>query len=99
MNQNDPAPGLVVPAGMGTATPAPTLRSPGMDMGLDAQVFNRLLRERIPEAGVAMPMPAGTTSPGTGSFWFTGVLPRRSEGAARPASRGVRPAGCACDRP
>ena len=47
MTQNDPAPGLVVPPTLGSATPAPSLRSPGMDMGLDAQVFNRLLRERI----------------------------------------------------
>ena len=39
------APGLVVPT-LGVATPA--LRAPGGgDMGLDAQVFNRLLRERI----------------------------------------------------
>ena len=44
MTQINP-PGLVVPS-LGVATPA--LRSPGgNDMGLDAQVFNRLLRERI----------------------------------------------------
>jgi ATP-dependent Clp protease protease subunit len=47
VTQNDPAPGFVVSPALGTATPAPSLRSPGMDMGLDAQVFNRLLRERI----------------------------------------------------
>ena len=45
MTQFDPAPGLVVPT-LGVATPA--LRAPGGgDMGLDAQVYNRLLRERI----------------------------------------------------
>ncbi len=38
--------GLVVPT-LGVATPSPSLRAPGADMGLDAQVFNRLLRERI----------------------------------------------------
>jgi len=39
--------GLVVPT-LGVATPAPALRAPGGgDMGLDAQVYNRLLRERI----------------------------------------------------
>ena len=44
MTQTNP-PGLVVPT-VGVATPA--LRAPGGgDMGLDAQVFNRLLRERI----------------------------------------------------
>jgi ATP-dependent Clp protease protease subunit len=33
---------------LGVATPAPALRAPGGgDMGLDAQVYNRLLRERI----------------------------------------------------
>ena len=43
----DPSTGLVVPT-LGVATPAPSLRAPGNgDMGLDAQVFNRLLRERI----------------------------------------------------
>ena len=47
MTQFDPAPGLVVPT-LGVATPAPALRAPGGgDMGLDAQVYNRLLRERI----------------------------------------------------
>jgi len=47
MTQIDPAPGLVVPT-LGVATPAPALRAPGGgDMGLDAQVYNRLLRERI----------------------------------------------------
>ena len=46
MTQTD-RPGLVVPT-LGVATPAPALRAPGGgDMGLDAQVFNRLLRERI----------------------------------------------------
>ena len=47
MTQIDSSPGLVVPT-LGVATPAPALRAPGGgDMGLDAQVFNRLLRERI----------------------------------------------------
>ena len=47
MTQFDPDPGLVVPT-LGVATPAPALRAPGGgDMGLDAQVYNRLLRERI----------------------------------------------------
>ena len=47
MIQTDPSTGLLVPT-LGVATPAPQLRAPGGgDMGLDAQVFNRLLRERI----------------------------------------------------
>jgi ATP-dependent Clp protease protease subunit len=49
MTQNVPAPGLVVPT-LGVATPAssgPTGRAPGAGMGLDDQVFNRLLKERI----------------------------------------------------
>jgi ATP-dependent Clp protease protease subunit len=55
VTQNDPAPGLVVPSRTGVATPAPTLRAPGGgDMGLDAQVFNRLLRERIIFLGSAV---------------------------------------------
>jgi ATP-dependent Clp protease, protease subunit len=42
------APGLIVPTlGVATPAPAPALRSNGADMGLDAQVFNRLLKERI----------------------------------------------------
>ncbi len=46
MTQTNPQ-GLVVPT-LGVATPAPALRAPGGgDMGLDAQVYNRLLRERI----------------------------------------------------
>ena len=45
MTQTD-APGLIVPT-LGVATPTPALRSPGGDLGLDAQVFNRLLKERI----------------------------------------------------
>jgi ATP-dependent Clp protease protease subunit len=48
VTHNDPAPGFVVPSYTGIATPAPGLRAPGGgDMGLDAQVYNRLLRERI----------------------------------------------------
>ncbi len=47
MTQIDPSSGLLVPT-LGVATPASDLRAPGGgDMGLDAQVFNRLLRERI----------------------------------------------------
>ena len=47
MTQTDPSSRLVVPT-LGVATPAPGLRAPGGgDMGLDAQVYNRLLRERI----------------------------------------------------
>ena len=47
MTQTD-APGLIVPTmGVATPAPAPALRSPGGEMGLDAQVFNRLLKERI----------------------------------------------------
>jgi ATP-dependent Clp protease protease subunit len=52
MTQNVPAPGLVVPT-LGVATAAltaptgPAGRSPGAGMGLDDQVFNRLLKERI----------------------------------------------------
>ena len=46
MSRNDPSTGLVVST-LGVATPAtPQLRAGG-DMGLDAQVFNRLLKERI----------------------------------------------------
>ena len=45
MTQID-APGLIVPT-LGVATPAPAPRSAGGEMGLDAQVFNRLLKERI----------------------------------------------------
>ena len=47
MTQTDPATGLVVPASLGVATSTPLARTPGNDMGLDAQVFNRLLKERI----------------------------------------------------
>jgi ATP-dependent Clp protease protease subunit len=45
---------LVVPGSYGTATPlAPVLRG-GEQMGLDAQVFNRLLKERIVFLGSAV---------------------------------------------
>ena len=55
MTQNDPATGLVVPSRMGVATTTPALRAPGGgDMGLDAQVYNRLLRERIIFLGSAV---------------------------------------------
>ena len=48
MTFSSPAPGpaLAVPV-LGAAAPAPLARSNGSDMGLDAQVFNRLLKERI----------------------------------------------------
>ena len=47
MTQTD-APGLIVATpGVATMALSPALRSPGGDMGLDAQVFNRLLKERI----------------------------------------------------
>jgi ATP-dependent Clp protease protease subunit len=38
---------LVVPTSLGVATSTPSARANGNDMGLDAQVFNRLLKERI----------------------------------------------------
>ena len=44
MTQPDPIPGLVVPSVLGHAQP--TMRG-AEAMGLDAQVFNRLLKERI----------------------------------------------------
>ena len=47
MTHTDPSTGLVVPASLGVATSTPHARTPGNDMGLDAQVFNRLLKERI----------------------------------------------------
>ena len=47
MTQIDTSTELVVASSLGVATTAPAGRSPGGDMGLDAQVFNRLLKERI----------------------------------------------------
>ena len=52
MTQTDPSTGLVVPGALGVASSTslstPYGRAPGGgDMGLDAQVYNRLLRERI----------------------------------------------------
>ena len=52
MTQNDPTSGLVLPtpapAAVRSTTSTPYGRAPGGgDMGLDAQVYNRLLRERI----------------------------------------------------
>jgi ATP-dependent Clp protease protease subunit len=44
----DPSTGLVVPTlGVATALPGPLARANGDGMGLDAQVYNRLLKERI----------------------------------------------------
>jgi ATP-dependent Clp protease protease subunit len=48
---NDPSTGLVIPT-LGVATPA--ARSNGEGMGLDAQVYNRLLKERIIFLGTAV---------------------------------------------
>ena len=53
MTRND-TPGLVVPT-LGVATPAARTSSPGM--GLDDQVFNRLLKERIIFMGTAVDDP------------------------------------------
>lgn len=47
MTQTDPATGLVVPASLSVASSTPSGRAPGSEVGLDAQVFNRLLKERI----------------------------------------------------
>ena len=47
MTPTAPSPGLVVPTSLGVATSTPFARANGNDMGLDAQVFNRLLKERI----------------------------------------------------
>ncbi len=52
MTSNDPSTGLVVPS-YGMATPA-QLRSNAGGMGLDDQVFNRLLKERIIFMGQAV---------------------------------------------
>ncbi|MCU1592362.1 MAG: Endopeptidase Clp [Frankiales bacterium] len=51
MTLNDPSTGLVVPT-LGVATP--TARANGEGMGLDAQVYNRLLKERIIFLGTAV---------------------------------------------
>jgi ATP-dependent Clp protease protease subunit len=54
VTQTDPATGLVVPR-LGVASSTPYDRAPGGgDMGLDAQVYNRLLRERIIFLGSAV---------------------------------------------
>jgi ATP-dependent Clp protease protease subunit len=50
---NDPASGLVVPT-LGVASALPTSRGNGDGMGLDAQVYNRLLKERIIFLGTAV---------------------------------------------
>ncbi|MDX6197287.1 MAG: ATP-dependent Clp protease, protease subunit [Actinomycetota bacterium] len=56
MTSNDPSTGLVVPTlGVATALPQPAGRSNGADsFGLDAQVYNRLLKERIIFLGTAV---------------------------------------------
>jgi ATP-dependent Clp protease protease subunit len=52
---NDPSTGLVVPTlGVATPLPHPAARSNGEGMGLDAQVYNRLLKERIIFLGTAV---------------------------------------------
>ena len=57
MTANDPSTGLVVPT-LGVATPAaPRARTTGPGMGLDDQVFNRLLKERIIFMGTAVDDP------------------------------------------
>jgi ATP-dependent Clp protease protease subunit len=54
VTQNDPSTGLVVPT-LGVATPAsPYMRNVSEGMGLDAQVYNRLLKERIIFMGTAV---------------------------------------------
>ena len=55
MTQTDPSTGLVVPTTLGVATP--TARQSGAGMGLDDQVFNRLLKERIIFMGPAVDDP------------------------------------------
>ena len=58
MTQTDPSTGLVVPSNVGVATPsAPQARQQGAGMGLDDQVFNRLLKERIIFMGTAVDDP------------------------------------------
>jgi ATP-dependent Clp protease protease subunit len=50
VTQTDPSTGLIVPSTLGVAAvqpPAPAGRAPGAGMGLDDQVYNRLLKERI----------------------------------------------------
>jgi ATP-dependent Clp protease protease subunit len=47
VTQTDPSTGLVVPTSARAAATAPAARTPGAGMGLDDQVFNRLLKERI----------------------------------------------------
>jgi ATP-dependent Clp protease protease subunit len=54
VTQTDPTTGLQIPT-LGVATPAgPSMRSPGGGMGLDDQVYNRLLKERIIFLGTAV---------------------------------------------
>jgi ATP-dependent Clp protease protease subunit len=59
VTQTDPSTGLVVPATLGSAVPvaAPSARQSGAGMGLDDQVFNRLLKERIIFMGTAVDDP------------------------------------------
>jgi ATP-dependent Clp protease protease subunit len=52
---NDPSTGLVIPTlGVASALPGPAARSNGETFGLDAQVYNRLLKERIIFLGTAV---------------------------------------------
>jgi ATP-dependent Clp protease protease subunit len=55
VTQTDPSTGLVVPSTLGVATPV--ARNNGAGMGLDDQVFNRLLKERIIFMGTAVDDP------------------------------------------
>jgi ATP-dependent Clp protease protease subunit len=58
VTQNDPTSGLVVPTmGIATPAPAPDSRTGSPGMGLDDQVFNRLLKERIIFMGTAVDDP------------------------------------------
>ena len=57
MTQTDPSTGLVVPSTLGVGVATPTARQAGAGMGLDDQVFNRLLKERIIFMGTAVDDP------------------------------------------
>jgi len=57
VTQTDPSTGLVVPSSVGVGTSTPYARQSGAGMGLDDQVFNRLLKERIIFMGTAVDDP------------------------------------------